>query len=285
MSPLGSVVIPAHNEEERIAETLRVLTAGAPPGTFEVVVVCNGCTDATAARARANPAVEVVEIPEASKVAALRAGDERASQFPRIYLDADVGLPGPAALALLRALDGDDARVAGLVADIDVDGSSRGVRRFYRFRQLLPVFQHGIIGAGVYALNQSGHARVGTWPEVIGDDQYVLRLFSPQERVFVSGHRSQVAAPRDLGSLVRRGIRVRRGNRELTAGAAGHALESPPTGVSAALKSCLRHPTAWPAAATWLVVTAWIRILTRLRPDGGDWSGPERLPAHAPAGD
>lgn len=48
-----AAVVPAHDEEAGIARTVRALTAsgGAVPG-FEVVVVADNCTDATAARAR-----------------------------------------------------------------------------------------------------------------------------------------------------------------------------------------------------------------------------------------
>ncbi|WP_448631445.1 glycosyltransferase family 2 protein [Cellulomonas soli] len=78
----GSVVIPAHDEEHGIARTLAPLAQAAAAGTLEVVVVANGCTDATAAVARSVPGVHVVEIDVASKAAALRAGDRAATRFP-----------------------------------------------------------------------------------------------------------------------------------------------------------------------------------------------------------
>ena len=46
-----SVVIPAHDEEAVIERCLGTLLADARAGEVEVVVVCNGCTDDTAARA------------------------------------------------------------------------------------------------------------------------------------------------------------------------------------------------------------------------------------------
>ncbi|MGD9408165.1 MAG: glycosyltransferase, partial [Gammaproteobacteria bacterium] len=45
---LISVVIPAHDEEAVIQRTLGALLRSADPGEFEVIVVCNGCSDATA---------------------------------------------------------------------------------------------------------------------------------------------------------------------------------------------------------------------------------------------
>lgn len=71
-----SVVIPAHDEESSIVRCLTSLVEGAPPDALEVVVVANGCHDTTAVAARTvEGPITVVEIAEASKVAALNAGD------------------------------------------------------------------------------------------------------------------------------------------------------------------------------------------------------------------
>src|SRR5262249_5142571 len=89
--PLGSVLIPAHNEAAVIERCLKTLFEGTEPGELEVAVVCNGCRDATADLARAfGQAVTVIELEEGSKPAALRAGDRCLRTFPRLYLDADV---------------------------------------------------------------------------------------------------------------------------------------------------------------------------------------------------
>lgn len=280
MSAVAAVIIPAHDEEERIGTSLRSLLTGVEPGALEVVVVCNGCTDATAAVATEVPGVEVIELEEASKVAALRAGDARASTFPRIYLDADVELAGPAAVALAHALETTEPRVAGVRAEVDLSTSTRPVCWFYGFRQRLTVFQDGVIGAGVYAMNAAGRARFATWPDVLGDDQFVLRLFERDERVTLEEYRSRVGAPPDLGSLVRRGVRVRRGNSALDHGAAGAPSTAPSTGVVAALRSCLLQPASWPHLATWVVVSAWVRLIAQIGTVEGDWvsAGGRRVP-------
>jgi glycosyltransferase involved in cell wall biosynthesis len=277
MTRVASVVVPARNEADRIGTTLRALLGGVVPVDLEVVVVCNGCTDRTAAVAREVAGVQVYEIKQPSKVAALREGDARASVFPRLYLDADVELSRPTAVALARALDVDGPRVAGVLAELDTSDSTRLVRWFFAFRQRLPVFQEGIIGAGVYAMNAAGRARFGVWPEVLGDDQFVLRLFEPHERVTLSDHRSRVKAPPDLRTVIRRGVRVRRGNVELSRGVDGTRLVAPKAGVLSALRWCLLRPRTWPEALTWLAVSVWIRVLARVRVGGGDWAvaGPE----------
>ena len=54
---VASVVIAAHNEAAVLGRCLRGLLADAEPGEFDVVVVPNGCTDATAEKARAAGAI------------------------------------------------------------------------------------------------------------------------------------------------------------------------------------------------------------------------------------
>ncbi|MYT19449.1 glycosyltransferase, partial [Streptomyces sp. SID7760] len=81
---MTSIVIPAHNEGRVIGRLLDALLADAPASGPDIVVVCNGCTDDTAAVAGARgPRVRVVEIPTPSKHTALRVGDEHARGFPR----------------------------------------------------------------------------------------------------------------------------------------------------------------------------------------------------------
>lgn len=270
MTVLASVVIPAHDEQAHIVENLTALLADLPQGSLEVVVVCNGCRDDTASVAGSVPGVRVVELPKASKIAALRAGDAEAAYFPRIYLDGDVRLSGRAAAALAEALAKPAPRVAGVLPEVDLSGASWSVRRFYGFRLRLPVLRQGIIGAGVYALNEAGRDRLGVWPDVLGDDAYVLRSFTPQERILVQGHCTRVVAPPTLRDVIRRGVRVRRGNAELGSLTTGNVAAAPSTGVSTALWQAAWAPPQWPDAVVWLAASLVIRLLTWLR-CAGDW--------------
>jgi hypothetical protein len=272
VSAVASVVIPAHNEEGTISSTLRSLFSELRGRELEVVVVCNGCSDATATEAGSITGVDVVVLPEPSKIVALRAGDEHARVFPRIYLDADVELSGAAVLALCEALKSDAPRVAGVRARFDLSHSSRPVVWFYTFRQQLPAFDRGIIGAGVYAMNMAGRARWGEWPEVIGDDQFVLRQFSEHERRVVEGHHTVVRAPEDLSTLVRRGVRIRRGNGQLNERPFAARSGPPPTGVAQTLLWAARRPSRWVPALTWVGVSGWVRLAARFGRARGDWT-------------
>ena len=80
------VIIPAHNEAAVIGPCIdAVLNDRSALEGVEVIVVCNGCTDETVDLAHLRDVV-VLEVSEASKAAALSAGDAAASSFPRLYL-------------------------------------------------------------------------------------------------------------------------------------------------------------------------------------------------------
>jgi GT2 family glycosyltransferase len=272
MPPVAAVIIPAHNESSHISRTLQAVTQGAAEGELEVVVVCNGCTDDTASIASAFAGVDVIEIAEASKLAALRSGDERATVFPRVYLDADVALTTEAIRSIAADLQRPGILVAGVPGQMDLSEASLPVALFYEFRERLPVFAHGLIGSGNYALNEAGRARFGRWPELkSGDDQFMFRLFEPHERATVSGHRTMVLPPSGLRAVVRRGVRTTRGNRNLTAGAAGHPLEAPSAGRAQALRDSLSSPRGVLSAIVFVAVTGAIRMRTRLSSGGSDW--------------
>jgi len=240
----------------------------AEQGEFDIVVVCNGCTDATAEEARTFAGLRVVELEEPSKVAALREGDRQTDVFPRIYLDGDVELSTQAARDLVEPLRSGVALAAGVPGRYALDDAPLGVQLFYEFRQRLPVFAEGIIGAGVYALSADGRQRFGEWPDVLGDDQFVYRCFREEERVRVPGHRTKVDPAPDLRTIVRRGVRIRRGNRQLTEGTAHQVgLDPPPAGVrQASIASLSRGPRGWASMVVFAGVTLLIRLRTPLAP-------------------
>jgi glycosyltransferase involved in cell wall biosynthesis len=274
--PAASVVIPAHDEADGIASTLGALTRGRDSDALDIVVVCNGCSDDTARVARraaqGHVNVRVVELQAASKVAALRQGDQmHGDLFPRIYLDADVELDGDGAIALADALRRSGALVAGVRARLDLRGVSKPARWFHSFAYRLPVFDQGIIGAGVYALSAQGHARFGVWPDVLGDDQFVYRLYTPEERVFVDTFRTVVWPTPTLRAVVSRGVRVRQGNQQLSTVLGPGAPPAPSAGFREALALALRRPRGWLEAVTFVVVTVLIRLRTRVTGGRGDW--------------
>ncbi|GII02354.1 glycosyltransferase [Planobispora takensis] len=216
MTPLASVVIPAHDEESVLPQCLDGLLAGTAPGEFDVVVVANACTDRTAQVAR-SAGVRVVETPLPGKVGALRLGDARCRVFPRIYLDADVGLSAESARALVAALDRPGVLACAPVPEWDLRGAGRTARRVHRVHDRMMGPHRVLAGVGVYALAEAGHARVFPLPDVVCDDEWVHRNFAPGERRAVPEARSVVRPARTVRAHLRRRVRVRLGNRQLDA--------------------------------------------------------------------
>jgi hypothetical protein len=222
----ASVVIPAHNEERTLPSTLRALLAGVPEGVFDVVVVCNGCTDDTAAVARSVPGVRVIEIPEASKTRAVEVGNHATDVFPRIHLDADVTLRGCDALRLLEALEEDGVEAVAPHRWVPVDRSSWPVRAYYRVWQSLPQVREGLFGRGVLVLSSAGQARVDELPHLMNDDLAVSEAFLPRERRVVPDAFAVVHPPRTVAALVRRRTRIVTGNAQYDEAGVGRTSTS-----------------------------------------------------------
>lgn len=201
---LGSIIVPAHNEVAGIEACLHALLDGFSSPPFEVVVVCNGCTDQTASVAQSvHSAVRVVEIAEASKTAALQAGDEHAVAFPRLYLDADVVLPATSAVAVLQCLSTSGGPLAARPPlRYDLDGAEPLVRSYYRARLLVPALFDRLWGAGIYGLSRVGRERFADWPEVVGDDLFIDSLFAADEKRIVHAAPVVVRVPRTTRSLI-----------------------------------------------------------------------------------
>lgn len=221
--PTGAVIIPAHNEVAVIQRTLEALAMPIASGAVEVIVACNGCSDGTETVARSYPGVQVIEVPRASKVDALNAGDEVATRWPRLYLDADIVLPTDALCATLERLTADEAVLCARPAfSYDTHGASWPVRAYYRARNRLSQASESIWGAGVYGLNLPGHKRLGAFPAVTADDCYIDGLYSRGEKVVLACQPVVVRTPRTTAALLATLNRVYRGNAELSAAPGMH---------------------------------------------------------------
>ena len=213
---ITSILIPAHQEETTIGRCLSSLLMQAEPAEFHVIVAANGCTDNTAEVARTFPGVEVIELAEGSKIGAVNAARERASQGPHIYLDGDLAITTAAARALSAAVSEGKALAAIGRMDVDLSHASFAVRQFYKAWRFSPYFDHGKFG-GVYALSVEGQARIGHLPRLTNDDEFVSRQFTREEIVFVPEASFTAMAPASFADLLKVRTRVQRGNRQLAA--------------------------------------------------------------------
>jgi GT2 family glycosyltransferase len=205
----GAIVIPAHNEAAVIARTLAPL---ARLVSTEVVVVCNGCSDATADVARGFDFVRVVEIAQPSKAAALNAGDAVATAWPRLYLDADVVVQPGAVAAVFADLDGGAHLAARPAYRYDTAGASALVRRYYRARTRMPSTSAALWGAGAYAMGEAGHRLFGRFDERTADDLLVDAAFPRAAKAVLATQPVLVRTPRTVRALVAVLTRQHRGN-------------------------------------------------------------------------
>jgi glycosyltransferase involved in cell wall biosynthesis len=260
-----SVVVPAHNEESVIVRMLTAFVPGLRDGEAEVIVVPNGCTDRTAERAGSVAGVDVVVVEQPSKIAALNAGDQRATVFPRLYIDADVVLSTATVRALVRALDGPEARVACPRIRFVLDGRPWLVRAFYSIYERLPYIDEAMIGSGAYGLSKAGRDRFDRFPDITADDLFIQRLFSVPERIVLAADFMDVQTPRSLKGLLAVRTRTAYGNRELATTLDGDFAPST-GGTMRALVALVRKD--WrdaPAAAIYVAVTAIARVRARGR--------------------
>jgi cellulose synthase/poly-beta-1,6-N-acetylglucosamine synthase-like glycosyltransferase len=102
--PSLSLIVAAHDEEQIIGlKVANALKLDYPRERLELIVACDGCTDATAARAREAGADLVLELPRGGKIRAQDAAVERARGEIVAFSDANAFWETDAARALLAA--------------------------------------------------------------------------------------------------------------------------------------------------------------------------------------
>ncbi|MEM0913134.1 MAG: glycosyltransferase family 2 protein [Planctomycetota bacterium] len=260
-----SVVIPAYNEGAVIQRCLDRLLDAEVGEPMQVVVACNGCTDDTVERARGVAAgatgptrIEVVETEVGSKVEGLNLGDEAAEGFPRLYIDADIAIDGPAIRATAAALREPGVLAAAPKMAVDTSASSWPVRAWYGVWRQSPYHRTAMLGAGVYAVSEAGRARWGRFPAIIADDEFVRAHFAEGERVNPPGTTFTLTAPRTLWALIKVKSRSRLGLYELRRRFPELASTSREK-TGSLWRSMIGRPPMWPAAVVYAMVGLAVR--------------------------
>lgn len=272
---MTSVIIAAHNEEAVIGRCLDALAAQRPEPPEEVVVSANACTDDTV-RIAISRGARVVDRPEAGKSAALNAGEEHLHGFPRVFLDADI-VPPPHALASFGAVLAGSPGVCAVVPRrrLDTAGRPLAVRAYFAVNERLPAFTTGLFGRGLIVLSERGRARFTTFPDVLADDLFLDSLFADDEKAVAEDVEVVVAAPRTTRALLRRLVRVRRGNAQLRKAAEELGIPIRPSDKWAWSRVVLRRPWLAPAAVVYVVITLVVGRRARSGANAGDWGKDE----------
>jgi glycosyltransferase involved in cell wall biosynthesis len=257
----GSLIIPAHNEASVISKALAPLAKSVDAELIDVIVVCNGCNDDTADVVRRDfPEDICLETDIPSKSNALNLGEQVATHFPRIYMDADVVLKWDALQLIVEVLESGNVLAAAPRFSMDFTAVSWMVKAYYGIWQRLPYVKEGMIGAGVYALSETGRQRFDKFPDVIADDGYVRALFKSHERTVVDNCEVTVRAPRTLADLLKIKTRSRLGvyqlHREFP-----ELLGNEEKQYGSALKRLLPQIWLWPKLAVYL----WVNLVARRR--------------------
>ncbi len=266
-----SVVIPAHNESAVLGRLLSALLADAEPGELEIVVVANGCTDDTAdVAAGFGTAVKVVQSPVPSKHHALRLGDENVQAFPRLYVDADIVLTTAGARAVAQALREPGVLAAAPGRKLELSKRPLVVRWYYHVWEKLPGVEQALYGRGVIGVTAEGYKRIGSLPELMGDDLAASIAFSSDERAIAGSQSAIVHAPRTTADLLRRRVR------SLTSAAQLHeimpaATDGARTSVRDLVSLILSKPSLLPKMPVFLAVTVIARRRARKPIQSGDY--------------
>lgn len=131
MNKKYSIVIPAHNEEGAIEGVLQELLALEPKGSFEVVVVDDCSTDATAGKVAAYPVKLLRNVQNFGYGHSLKQGIRAASHGDIIILDADGSYPVSSILKLIHEYEKGFDMVVGARQGFHYRGSL--IKRIARF--------------------------------------------------------------------------------------------------------------------------------------------------------
>jgi len=259
---IASVVIPAHNEERVIGRLLDALVSEDPATPIEIVVVCNGCADATAAVAAGyGDRVFVIDLPEPSKRKALRAGDKASTSYPRVYVDADVEISAESIQRLADAVRGTAFLASAPQRTIPRDGVGLLVRWYYDVWERLPQVRSGLFGRGVIALSEAGNQRIRDLPPMMADDLVVSEAFAAEERIVVDDAVVVVHPPRRLRDLHRRRVRSATGNAQTDAAGLRRAGSS--TSISSLIHLVRAEPRLMIKMPVFVGVTAVAKLAAR----------------------
>lgn len=136
--PSLSVILPAYNEEDTIREAIKSVLDQSYDGSIEVIVVNDGSTDRTKARAEEfDDAITLVSQPNQGKGAALNTGLDEATGELVVVQDADSVIQQDAYRKMVGHFEDDD--VGGVIAGILPLETNTMVKKLQKMEYLLGI--------------------------------------------------------------------------------------------------------------------------------------------------
>jgi cellulose synthase/poly-beta-1,6-N-acetylglucosamine synthase-like glycosyltransferase len=223
-TPSVSVIIPAYNEEEHIAGTLRsLLSLDYPRDKLEIMVVDDGSKDKTASIAGlfGKEGVRVFSKPNGGKGSALNYGIERAAGELIATMDADSWLMPGTLRELLRLFD--DPEVMAVTPAVRVKPGGNLLQELQRIEYLMILFSRKLLSfidcvpvtPGPFSIFRAEvFGKVGLFDEhnLVEDHEICMRIQANHLKV-----RSSLTgivytdSPKDIGTLLRQRVRWQRG--------------------------------------------------------------------------
>ncbi len=242
-------------------------------------MVCNGCTDDTAAVVSSYPPpVRLIDTPVGGKAHAIDLGRRSTAPGVRVYLDADVVISGGALRAVDRLLA--DPAIHGAAPAIELvvpEAASFAVRHYASVWRQAPYFGRNLIGAGFFALDAEADGRIGEWPDLIADDLVALCHLDPDERAVAPTETFRHELPPTIGQIWRAEVRREAGRRQFAAWAATEApdIAEEETG-GRWLIGLARRPRSWIGLGLFVAVKATAKVQARRDLGRGHvrWAGP-----------
>ena len=217
VAPRFSVVVPVCDEARVLPQTVPALLAAIGDDRAELVFVCNGCTDDSAALVRRlAPRAHVLDLPQRGKTAALNLGDGAVRAFPRFYVDADVTLAPGDLGRLARVLERAEADLVAPAYRFDLGHCTPVARAIARVWLRLPYARNAPFQS-VLGLSAQGRGMWDRFPDVLADDLFIAGRVPPERRRIVEDVTLTTRPPRDFATWVQTRVRWRRGELQLQA--------------------------------------------------------------------
>ncbi len=220
--PSVSIVIPAHNEEHTIADTLRsVLALHYPRKKIEILVVNDGSTDRTAEIVRTFPSVHLLSQPQAGKAAALNAGLRHCRNKLFVCLDADSTAQPDTLQRIVPHFA--DSSVGAVICAIKVHQPSLFLEKLQWFEYLMSAFARKLMARinvlfmtpGAFSVYRTGVLRtLGGFAlnNLTEDFEMALRLHKHHYKVLIETDGvSYTVVPPTLRKLFKQRVRWYRG--------------------------------------------------------------------------